>query len=126
MAYKPSESRYDRGGRVTYLVYESPQKLRDGKTQDRPRVKRLYLPGDSSDVELEGPTTLEKRSGREVHGVALHYNNRQAATSAQRGQTRYKVPARKAERTKIVELPEQARHVHLTDNPPKGPHMAVA
>ena len=126
MAYKPSESRYDKGGRVTYLVYESPQKLRNGRTSTRTRVKRLYFPGDSSDIKLEGPKTLTKRTGRTVHGVAVHYRNQQAATTAQRGDTRYKLPARKAERTKIVELPQNAQHAHLTDNPPKGSRLAVA
>ncbi|HEX5370067.1 MAG TPA: hypothetical protein VFY10_11685 [Dehalococcoidia bacterium] len=126
MAYKPSESRYDKGGRVTYLVYESPQKLRDGTTQHRTRVKRLYFPGDSSDIKLEGPKSFTKRTGRTVHGVAVHYRNQQAETTAHRGETRYKLPARWADRTKIVELPEKASGAHLTDNPPKGPHVAVA
>ena len=126
MAYKPSESRYDKGGRVTYLVYESPQKLRNGRTQSRTRVKRLYFPGDSSDIEMEGPKTLTKRTGRKVHGVAVHYRNQQAEATAQRGDTRFTLPAREAKRTKIVELPRNARDAHLTDNPPKGSRLAVA
>ena len=125
MAYKPSESRYDRGGRVTYLVYESPQKLRKGSTRSRTRVKRLYFPGDSSDIKMEGPKMLTKRSGRTVHGVAVHYRNQQTGTTAQRGETRYELPARQTERTKIIELPQNARGAHLTDNPPKGSRMAV-
>ena len=39
MAYKPSESRYDKGGRVLYLEYASP-------TRRPARVKRIYLPGE--------------------------------------------------------------------------------
>ena len=62
MAYKPSESRYDKGGRVVYVQYSAPVRPRaGGNAPDRVRVKRVYLPADSWDVTLDGPKTLRKR-----------------------------------------------------------------
>jgi hypothetical protein len=83
-------------------------------------VKRIYLPADSDKLSLEGPKTLHKRTGRDVHGVALHYEHRVAAARASRGDTKYKIPERTSERTKVIELPSGARELRLTDRAPKG------
>jgi hypothetical protein len=125
MAYKASQERYADGGQVKYLVYQSPQPLRTGRVQQRTRVQRLYFPADAKEIRLDEPGTVEKRTGRRVHGVAVHYQYQLPRTSAQRGQTRYEVPERWADRTKVVELPEGARSLKLTSQPPKGPAMAV-
>jgi hypothetical protein len=45
---------------------------------------------------------------------------------AQRGDTTYRVPERWSERTRVIELPESARDVKLTNDPPKTGRMAVA
>jgi hypothetical protein len=44
MSYRPSTERYAGGGKVKYIVYRSPQPLRNGRVQQRTRVKRLYFP----------------------------------------------------------------------------------
>ncbi len=126
MTPRRSEERFDQGGRVLYLVYESDQRLRDGSNQPRSRVKRFYLPADSRDVSVSDPRDVRKRTGRRVHGVEVHYEHRMAATTAQRGSTKYQMPERWAERTKVIEMPESARNVRLTNDPPEGPKMAVA
>ena len=120
MAYKPSESRYDKGGRVIYLQYSAPVRTRSGgKAADRVRVKRLYLPADSWDVKLEGPKPLRKRTGRRVHGVAVEYQHHLEGAKAKRGSTEYRLPDRVAGRTKVIELPPGAHDPRLLDKPPK-------
>jgi hypothetical protein len=126
MTPKESEERYDKGGKTLYLVYETDQRLRDGSSQPRERVKRFYVPGDSRAVSVGTPRSLRKRTGRRVHGVEVHYEHRLAGATAQRGNTKYELPERWAERTKVIEMPDTARNVRLTANPPEGPKMAVA
>lgn len=126
MAYRPSTARYSGGGKTKYLVYESPQPLRTGKVQQRTRVQRLYFPASASDITLEGPKTVSKRTGKRVFGALLHYRSRLGGTTAHRGATTYKVPPRESLRTKAIELPRGATDLRLTDKPPEGPRMAVA
>jgi hypothetical protein len=126
MPYKRSEERYAGGGQVKYLVYKSPQPLRTGRIQERARVQRLYFPADARDISLDQAGTLVRRTGRKVHGVAVHYRYQLASARARRGNTFYQMPERWADRTKIVELPGKAKDVRLTDRPPVGPKMAIA
>jgi len=126
MAEKRSETRYAGGGKVKYLIYQGEQKLRNGETQTRTRAKRLYLPANATNVELSGPGTVRKRTGRIVHAVEVHYQARMAPTTARRGDTRYEVPERWTERTKVVEVPREAKSVRLSDSAPSGPALAVA
>ena len=124
--YPPSQARYAGGGMVKYLVYHSPQPLRTGATQERTRVKRLYFPANAKDITVSKPGTFEKRTGKRVHGVTVHYRYRLGAARARRGETTYQLPERWADREKVVELPEHATAVRLVERPPEGPLQAVA
>lgn len=64
--YKQSQERYDGGGQVKYLVYKSPQPLRNGRSQLRTRVKRLYFPADATNIRVDKLGELRKRTGRTV------------------------------------------------------------
>jgi len=123
--YKPSEARYSGGGQTKYLVYSSPQRLRGGQTQERTRAKRVYFPAAAENIKVERPGMVDRRTGRSVYGVAVHYRSPLAGARARRGGTSYQLPQRWAERTKVVDLPQGARNVRMTDNPPEGPRMAV-
>jgi hypothetical protein len=125
MRYRASQERYAGGGQVKYLVYRSPQPLRTGRIQDRTRVRRLYFPASATEHTVEGPRTLKTRTGRQVYGVAIRYRYHLRGATAHRGETTYALPQRWAERTKVVELPESAKDLALTDRPPEGPLMAV-
>jgi hypothetical protein len=125
MRYRPSQERYAGGGQVKYLVYRSPQPLRTGRVQDRTRVRRLYFPASATEITVEGPQTLTTRTGREVYGAAVYYRYRLSGATAHRNKTTYSLPPRWAERTKVVELPQGAKALSLTDQPPEGPLMAV-
>lgn len=125
MRYRSSEERYAGGGQVKYLVYRSLQPLRAGRVQDRIHVRRLYFPASATEITVEGPQTLTTRTGRQVYGVAVHYRHQQRGATAHRANTTYSLPSRWAERTKVVELPQGAKALSLTDQPPEGPLMAV-
>jgi hypothetical protein len=126
MAEKRSEDRYAGGGKVKYLVYESNQTLPNGETGRRRRVRRFYLPASATNVEITGPGKTRKRTGRRVNGVEVHYLAWVAPAKARRGSSEYRLPERWADRMKVIEVPDSAESVRLTDNPPSGPHVAVA
>jgi hypothetical protein len=124
--YKPSQARYDQGGKVVYLVYESPQLLANGRVAMRTRVRRLYFPGDASDIKLGKPGQHRNLRGRTIFGVPVTYTYVLAPTTLHRGKTVARLPPRKSHRTKIVPLPKEAQGLRLTTRPPKGPLQAVA
>jgi hypothetical protein len=125
MRYRPSQARYAGEGQVKYLVYRSPQPLRTGRVQDRTRVRRLYFPASATEITVEGPQPLTMRTGRQVYGAAVHYRYHLRGTTAHRDKKTYPLPPRWAERTKVLELPQGAKDLSLTDQPPEGPLMAV-
>jgi hypothetical protein len=120
-----SESRYSGGGKVSYLVYTSTQRLRGGRSQRRTRVKRLYFPANARDIKVEDPGMFRRRTGRSIYGVAVHYRSHLPATRSRRGATTYQLPERWMKRTKVVELPRGVTGVQMTNRPPEGPRMAV-
>ena len=126
MAYKPSEARYDLGGSVKYLVYQTPQRLANGRVQMRTRVKRVYFPGDATNITVGKPGSYRNLRGRMVFGVPVTYRYVLAPASAHCGKTIVRLPRRSAHRTKIVPLPKPVKGLRLTDRPPKGPLQAVA
>lgn len=125
MPYRPTQARYSGGGKVKYLLYNSAQRLRSGRMQPRTRVKRVYFPANARDIRIDAPKVIQKRTGKHIYGVAVHYRSHLPPTSGQRAQTLYRIPARWIERLKTVELPQGATSVRLTDRPPEGPRMAV-
>jgi hypothetical protein len=132
MANKQSQARHADGGQVKYLVYRSPQPLRNGRTQERTRVKRLYFPADATQIRVEDPAELTNRTGRKVHGVAVHYRYQLAAPGRGRSTRQASRSGRQSsverwsDRTQVVELPAQAKSVRLATKPPEGARMAVS
>jgi hypothetical protein len=67
---------------VKYLVYSSRQPLRNGRTQLRTRVKRVYIPNDARDIRDRGASALQedlakhgaadKRARHRLHRVPAH------------------------------------------------------
>jgi hypothetical protein len=124
--YKPTTARYSGGGKVKYLVYRSPQPLRTGAVQLRTRVKRVYFPKDARRISMERPRMVARRTGRRVYGVVVRYETRLSAARARRNSTTFTLPERWVHRTKVVDLPRNAKGVRLTDRAPEGPLQAVA
>ncbi len=118
--YRPTESQYKGGADEMYITYDREQKTRGGSHALYPKVKRIYIAGKVKDWKVG---TFKKRTGREVHGVLIEYEQsrkgyQRRAFSAKRGKTAYKVPPASVKSatqkfTKIVEIPEQARNVRF-------------
>jgi hypothetical protein len=113
-----------------YVAYDIEQRTRAGKMAVLPKVKRVYIAGE---VKGWKKGTFKKRTGREVYGVLIEYEQsrqryqRQAYT-ANRAGTTYKVqPAAVRGSSQIfkqvVEIPEKASNVHFYNNPDRLPAL---
>jgi hypothetical protein len=117
--YRPTESKYKGGATEMYVTYDLDQKTRGGSAT-YPKVKRVYIAGDVKDWKVG---TVRKRTGREVRGVRIEYQQSRAgyqrkAFSAERGETSYEVAPAAVGSTlqrfvQVVEVPEAARNVHF-------------
>jgi hypothetical protein len=118
--YRPTESKYKGGASEMYVTYDVEQKTRGGGTATYPKVKRVYIAGNVKDWK-EGQ--VRKKSGREVHGVRIEYEQSRAryhrqGYNAERGSTTYTVGPASVGSTyqrfvQVVELPNAARNVHF-------------
>jgi hypothetical protein len=118
--YRPTESKYKGGAKEMYVTYELEQKTRSGGSAIYPKVKRVYIAGDVKDWTMG---MVEKKSGRQVHGVRIEYEQsrkgyHRKGYQAERGETAYPVgPATVGSTSQrfaqVVEIPERARNVHF-------------
>src|SRR5262245_10447036 len=118
--YRPTESKYKGGAQDMYVTYDLEQKTRGGGHATYPKVKRVYIAGH---VKGWKAGAVQKRSGREVHGVRIEYEQsrkgyRRKGFTAERGETAYKVgPAAVGSTSQrfvqVVEVPKDARKVHF-------------
>jgi len=116
--YRPTESKYKGGAREMYVTYDLEQKTRGGGSAIYPKIKRVYIAGDIKDWKTG---MVRKRSGREVYGVLIEYEQsrksyRRQAYKAERNETAYKVsPASVGTGfqrfRQVVEVPEEAQNV---------------
>src|SRR5919201_2997363 len=117
--YRPTESKYKGGAHEMYVTYDLDQKTRSGHAL-YPKVKRVYIAGDVQDWKVG---RVKKRSGREVYGVQIAYEQRRKGYrrkeyAAERGGTAYQVAPASVEATtqsftRIEEVQERARNVHF-------------
>ena len=118
--YRRTESKYKGGAHQMYVTYDLEQRTRGAHSAVYPKVKRVYIAGD---VKGWKAGAQQKRTGREVHGVRIEYEQRRQgyrrkSYAAQRGKTGYSVEAASvgavAQRfVQVVEVPERARNVHF-------------
>src|SRR4030043_2080337 len=109
--YRPTESKYKGGAHEMYVTYDLEQKTRSGHSAIYPKVKRVYIAGDVKDWKKG---TAKKRSGREVYGVLIEYEQtrksyRRKPYAAGGGRVGYKVSpasvgATFARFTQVVEI----------------------
>src|SRR5712691_2879883 len=91
--YRSTESKFKGGAHEMFVTYDLEQKTRGGGTATYPKVKRVYIAGDVKDWKAG---TVKKRTGREVHGVQIEYEQsrkgyRRRPYEAERGKTEYAV-----------------------------------
>src|SRR2546427_43291 len=116
--YRPTESKYKGGAGEMYVTYDLEQKTRGGGSATYPKVKRVYIAGDVKDWKAG---RVRKKSGREVRGVRIEYEQgrkryRREGYTAARGATTYPVAPASVGATaqrfaQVVEVPEGARNV---------------
>lgn len=116
--YRPTESQFKGNATEMYVTYEIEQKTRGGGSAVYPKVKRVYIAGEVKDWRTG---TLQKRSGREVHGVEIEYEQtrkayRRQGYTVKRGGTTYQVPTSTIKASiqkfrKIVEVPKNAKNI---------------
>jgi len=126
--YRPTESKYKGGAQEMYVTYDRKQKTRGGDSALYPKVKRVYIAGKVMDWEMG---KVKKKSGREVNGVAIKYQQsrkgyQRKGFSAERGQTSYEVKPATVKGSsqmfkQIVEVPEDAQNVHFYASAAKLP-----
>lgn len=118
--YKTTESKYKGGAKEMYVTYDLWQGTRGASQALYPKVKRVYIAGKVTDWHVG---TFAKRTGKQVHGVKVEYEQsrggytRQGYT-ARRGATQYRVPPVQVQQStarfsQIVEVPEEAQNVRF-------------
>jgi hypothetical protein len=125
--YRPTESKYKGGAHEMYVTYDLEQKTRRGRAIF-PKVKRVYIAGEVNDWKVG---QVKKRSGREVYGVQIAYNQRRKGYrrkeyAAERGGIVYQVAPTSVEGTtqqyrRIEEVPTGARNVRFYSDASKMP-----
>lgn len=120
-SYRPTESKFKGCAEEMYVTYDLEQKTRGGGQALYPKVKRVYIAGDV--IEWEARPDLHKRTGRQVNGVRIEYEQsrkgvRRKGYNAKREDTEYEVGPTRAKPTtqrftQIVEVPPKARDIHF-------------
>jgi len=126
--YRPTESKYKGGAHQMYVTYELEQRTRGGGSAVYPKVKRVYIAGDVKDWKTGN---VQKRSGKQVHGVRIDYEQSRSGYQrqpyeAERGGTTYEVGPTKVGKTsqrftQVVEVPADARNIHFYTQPSQLP-----
>jgi hypothetical protein len=118
--YRPTEAKYKGRAEEMYVTYDLPQQTRGGGQALYPKVQRVYIAGQVQDWHVG---RFEKRTGKEVHGVKIDYEQSRAGYerkgyTASRGGTHYHVAPAKVRGgtshfSKVVEVPDEARNVRF-------------
>jgi hypothetical protein len=118
--YRPTESKYKGGAKEMYVTYDLKQTTRGGGSALYPKVKRLYIAGEVAGWKLG---QITKKSGREVNGLRVEYEQsragyRRRGFAARRGKTAYNVAPASVSSTsqrfvQVVDLPKGASNVQF-------------
>src|SRR5205823_584331 len=95
--YRPTEAKYKGGAEEMYVTYDLSQQTRGGGQALYPKVKRVYISGAVQDWRVGD---FAKRTGKQVHGVKIEYEQSRTAYqrkeyTATRGGASYQVGATK-------------------------------
>jgi len=121
--YRPTESKYKGGAHEMYVTYDLEQKTRSDGSALYPKVKRVYIAGHVLDWKVG---VVKKKSGREVYGVQIHYEQSRKSYqrhgyTAHHGKTTYatspaSVGATSQTFAQVIEVPERAGNVRFYTN----------
>jgi hypothetical protein len=118
--YRPTEAKYKGTAQEMYVTYDLEQNTQSGSQALYPKVQRIYIAGHVTDWKIG---TFTKRTGKEVHGVKIDFEQsragyRRKAYTATRGGKKYQVGpgtvlGGKSHFSKIVEVPQGAQNVRF-------------
>ena len=118
--YKTTESKYKGGAKEMYITYDLWQATRGESQALYPKVKRVYIAGHVTDWHVG---MFAKRTGKQVHGVQIEYEQSRASYARQgytatRGNTRYHVALTQVKKSaahfvQIVAVPEAAHNIQF-------------
>src|SRR5262245_45784018 len=91
--YQSTESKYKGGAKEMYVTYDMWQETRGEHRARYPKVQRVYIGGDVKDWKVGD---FKKRTGKQVHGVKIEYEQTRQPYSrhgytAHRGKKEYHV-----------------------------------
>ena len=116
--YIPTEAKYKEPAKVLWLVYYHPGRKRE-------YAKRIYLPGNYENLQIEGPGFFTNRFGNAVYGFRLTYFIPVKPTVIHIRGKEIRLPERKMRRSKIVPVPKYATDIRITEEKPESA-MAIA
>lgn len=118
--YRPTVSKYKGGAHEMYVTYDLEQKTRSDGSAIYRKIKRVYIAGKVLDWKVG---VVRKKSGREVYGVQIHYEQSRKSYhrkgyTAHRGKTTYEtspasVGVTSQKFAQVIEVPERAGNVRF-------------
>ncbi|KXS43083.1 MAG: hypothetical protein AWU59_1327, partial [Methanolobus sp. T82-4] len=115
MAYKETTEKYEGETKTYWLTYEVPSK---GTEKPVDKAKRFYVPGELKSTQ--GPDSFVNKMGNKKYGMKVTYENIRKGFDAKRDGTEYHVEPATTTVTKIIEIPEDAINVDVTDREPES------
>ncbi len=109
--YIPTEAKYKAPGKILWLVYYLP-------SRKRTYAKRIYLPGEYRNLQVEGPGMYYNRFGNPVYGILITYEMSIKPTVIHVHGREIQLPERWITKKKIVPVPETAQNIHITEAKP--------
>ncbi len=109
--YIPTEAKYKGTGKVLWLVYYLPSRKRE-------YAKRIYLPGNYRNLQVEGPGMYYNRFGNPVYGILISYEMAIKPTVIHIHGKEVHLPERWVTKKKVVPVPETAQNIRITEEKP--------
>ena len=110
---KTTVKRHEKAGTHThYLTFNPGADTQDITGHSETRVISVRLPDGATNVSLQGPGHFNKRGKGKIYGVRITFAE--------------ETKGKKAERSRIIELPSPAIDVQLLDRKPDEAYKAVA
>jgi hypothetical protein len=119
MAYKKTTEKYKGETKTYWITYKVPS---ERTKEPINKAKRFYVSGELK--KTEGPDTFVNKMGNKTYGIKVTYENPREGYKAEREGKEYEVKPSMTTVTKIVELPEDAINVKITEKEPESA-MAV-
>jgi len=109
--YIPTEAKYKGPGKEIWLVYYLPSRKRE-------YAKRIYMPGEYRNLQVEGPDLYYNRFGNPEYGILITYEMPIKATVIHVRGKEIPLPERWITKKKVVPVPQTAQNIRITEAKP--------